>query len=111
MGTMGSRRERLLREIADRERALAALDEWGDNSDFEDCTVLQFNRTFCNHRTRAEACFCKVYNYLAVKAGGLWYTTGKERAPYGWERLVEVHLSKAIEEGHEVWIATEWESL
>jgi len=98
------RREVLEGVIARAADELALLDQFPDNAEFEDGQVIVFSRTFGN---RSDT----IYYYTAVKSGGLWYTTGKERAAWSWERLVGFHLSKCADEGQEIWVATEWETL
>jgi len=53
------------------------------------------------------------YTYAAVKANGLWYSTGP-RAPKGftWDQLVEwMYGGDGAIRNDKIWLATEWEQV
>lgn len=75
---------------------LAQLDRFGED-DFEDGDVLRFDKKF--HQRG------QVYSYAAIKANGLWYTTGPNSPKaYTWDELVQFLPD-------EVWYVTEYEKL
>lgn len=64
--------------------------------DFEDGAVIQFEKTFTSG----------TYQYAAIKAKGLWYTTGPlSPKAYTWDRLIDFIGSNTI------WFVTEYEEL
>lgn len=79
----------------------ARLEAWGGPEEYENGTVLIFDRTFPTAPT--------LYSYAAIKAGGLWYVTGAKAGADGisHNRLIEEFLDPA----DSVWIVTEAEQL
>jgi hypothetical protein len=88
------------RKEADRLESTAAnLEFWGDEDPMSDGNVITWTETFGGR---------VAYTYVAVRAAGRYYVTGKNAAvQLDWERLVAQHLRHA----QIVWRVTQYEEL
>jgi hypothetical protein len=80
--------------IAELKQRLAVLDRFGPD-DFEEGTTISWSRTFD-----------RTFTYVALKAGGKWWITGRRADGLIYAVLVESHLSHA-DEGS-INIVTKW---
>lgn len=92
------RREFIEKQIEILTEKLAKLDRFGEEDPFDDGAVIQFEKQFGNGR---------LYSYAAIRADGLWYTTGP-RSPkgYTWEDFTQF-LADGVDE---IWVAADWEA-
>ena len=61
------------------EKRLALIESYGDDN-YSENSVIRFQKTFVKGGTK--------YTYAAIKAGGLWYTTGpKSPKGYTWNEF------------------------
>lgn len=78
MATSTNMKEYYERRLEEINNKLAMIESYGED-DFEDGAVLVFDKVMGN----------QTYKYAAIKAVGLWYTTGpKSPKAYTWDELV-----------------------
>jgi len=83
-----------IRRLEERKRFLQHI----PRDDFLDGAVVTFKKRFSEDR------FAKVYLYAAIKADGMWYTSGPKRnGPWSWEDLMrwirgDLHTLRACTE-------------
>jgi hypothetical protein len=75
---------------------MAKMEKFGEDSDYEDFTVLLFDYKY-NSASRA-------YTFVALKVAGGWYLTSKFTDRMTWDELVEKYLSKA----EDIYYVSEW---
>jgi len=73
--------------------------EYFGADEFLDGAVLQFDKAFGNGGT--------IYSYVAIKAAGLWYLSGRLQVGVSWEELVDF-MSKGVDK---VWVVKEYEEI
>jgi hypothetical protein len=74
--------------------------EYLGEDNFEEGAVIQFDKKFQNGQTE--------YSYVAVKAAGLWWLSGRETYGMSWESLCEMYLSRGVDK---VWVVKEFEEI
>lgn len=80
----------------------------GTNENYEDGDCILFHRNFSYPGSDKPD-----YFYVALKAGGLWFVTGRSKQGYRitWNELMRDFLVPAFVETGQVWVATEWAKL
>lgn len=103
------RAERRLDRLAQRREFAEAL---GEDSDYEEGTILCWEQEFVDmtavDRDRGRFAPGKRYSYVAIKANGWWYVSGRS-APISqnWASMIQ-QLQKAVDG---VWIVTQVERI
>lgn len=110
---MSTRAEALRRQVKEMLLEAEQYDRLGDDV-YEDGSILVFNKRFGNQPRQGRDTHPddrgKTYTYVALKAAGLWYVTGREGGKgsgYSWDRLVDF-LADGVKR---VYVVTELEEV
>lgn len=104
---MTTRTDSIKAQLRRLENELAAIEAVPDPADFADDTVVLFRKTFGRSVT-FDGTDRQTYTYAAVKAGGRWFETGRNRAAMTDE---EFRIELAAAEVGEISVVESWTQL